>query len=148
MLTLFLFPVDNDRVPRGGKRGNEGIRQVAVAEVTRRGGVSTLDYYDIPSNSWTSAVSYLRAQETFTTGSSSVSLGGKIYLQQNATGRFFRYDPVDNRLDSFSTLLYAQSTAILGNKCFSVTYTDGATTLQWVYNLRNTGTELFRCLVI
>ena len=60
----------------------------------------------------------------------------------------FRFDVGTNTIDQFSTLLYAQGAALLGNKCFSYTFTDGATTLQWVYNLRNTGTEVFRCLII
>ena len=106
-----------------------------------------LDYYDIAANTWVSGVVYGGSQETFTTGTSFADLGGYIYAQKDATGRFFRYSPSDNELIPWSTLMYAQGAALLGNKAFGVSYTDTAT-LQWVYSIRNTGTELFRCLVI
>jgi hypothetical protein len=86
--------------------------------------------------------------ETFTTGSSAVALAGEIYIQKEATGRWFRFNPAGNSLDAFSTLLYTQSTAVLGNKGFSASYTDGATTIRWVYTLLNTSTVLFRCMII
>ena len=113
----------------------------------RGGAGAVLDYYDVAANTWTSGVVYGGSQETFTTGTSYCDLGGYIYLQKDATGRFFRYSPSDNELIPWSTLMYAQGTALLGNKAFGVSYTDTAT-LQWVYSIRNTGTELFRCLVI
>ena len=71
----------------------------------------------------------------------------RLYAQKDATGRWFRFSPSDNELIPWSTLMYAQGAALLGNKAFGVSYTDTAT-LQWVYSIRNTGTELFRCLVI
>lgn len=110
---------------------------------------AVLDAYDIAGNTWVSSIVYNRAQETFTTGSSYTYDGGQyLYIQKDATGRFFRYDFVNQQLDPFSTLLYPQSTAVIGDKSFLNTYTDGGTTIKWVYNLRNTGTELFRCMVI
>ncbi len=113
----------------------------------RGGAGAVLDYYDIAANTWVSGVVYGGSQETFTTGTSVADLGGYIYIQKDATGRWFRFSPSDNELTPFSTLMYAQGAALLGNKAFGVSYTDTAT-LQWVYSIRNTGTELFRCLVI
>ena len=52
------------------------------------------------------------------------------------------------KLDPWSTLTYPQGAATVGDKLFDVSYVDGATTIRWIYHLRNTGTELFRCMVI
>lgn len=115
----------------------------------RGGASSSVDYYDIPSNAWTNALEYLRRGDTFTTGSSwAYSREGYIYAQKDATGRFFRFSPSLNTIDPWSTILYAQSTAVVGDKTFVTEYTEGDTTLYWVYSLRNSGTELFRCLVV
>lgn len=111
------------------------------------GGV--LDYYDIAANTWVSAVTYNRLQETFTTGTSwSYDGANYIYCQKDATGRFFRYDIPGQQLDPWSTLVYPQGAAVVGDKTFMSFYTDGGTTIKWLYQIRNTGTELFRCMVI
>ncbi len=114
-----------------------------------RGGASNaLDIYDIAANTWTSNVVYQRQTETFTTGSCHELVGDYIYSTKDATGRFFRYDVAKQKLDPWSTLTYPQGAATVGDKLFDVEYVDGATTIQWIYHLRNTGTELFRCMVI
>lgn len=113
----------------------------------RGGAGSILDYYDVAANTWTSGVDYGGKQETFTTGTSFADLGGYLYIMKEATGRFFRFSPSDNELIPWSTLLYTQGAALLGNRMFGLSYTDTAT-LQWVYVMRHTGTELFRCMVI
>jgi hypothetical protein len=114
----------------------------------RGGAGSLLDYYDIPSNTWVSGLSYGNRQETFTTGTSCAYEGDYLYIKQNATNRVFKYDPASNTMTAFSTLLYTDGAALLGDKGFDITYTDGGTTLTYIYFIRNTGTELFRCLVI
>jgi len=113
----------------------------------RGGAGAVLDYYDIAANTWVSGVDYGGKQETFTTGTSLADLGGYLYIMKEATGRCFRYSPSDNELIPWSTLLYTQGAALLGNRMFGLSYTDTAT-LQWVYVMRHTGTELFRCMVI
>lgn len=113
----------------------------------RGGAGAVLDYYDIAANTWVSGVAYGGSQETFTTGTQFVDLGGYLYIMKEATGRCFRYSPSDNDLIPWSTLLYTQGAALLGNRMFGLTYTDTAT-LRWVYVMRHTGTELFRCMVI
>lgn len=115
-----------------------------------RGAISsTLDYYDIPSNAWTSAgVTYQRAQATFTTGSSWAEHLGVVYGHKDATGRFFRFDAARNVIDPLAFLNYSQGTAVVGAKTFLFSYMDGATEILWIYNWRNSGTELFRMLLI
>ena len=115
----------------------------------RGGAASTLDYYDIPSNAWTSAVSYPRAAETLTTGSSACYDGGNfLYVQKDATGRMFRYDVVRDEFDGWGQNLYSQSTAVVGNKVWCVNYVDGETTIKYVYMITNTQNAVFRCMVI
>jgi len=114
----------------------------------RGGATSTLDYYDIPSNTWTNDIAYANKQETFTTGTGYAYDSGNIYIKQNATNRCFKYSPSDNEITGFSTLLYTDGGALIGDKGFDISYEDGDTKLIYIYFLRNTGTELFRCLVI
>ena len=115
----------------------------------RGGAVSTLDYYDIPSNTWTNALAYSRAAETFTTGSSACYDGENyIYIQKDATGRLFRFDVTTSELDGWGTNLFTQGAAVVGDKLFCCSYVDGATTIKYVYKVLNTSTALFRCMVI
>jgi hypothetical protein len=115
----------------------------------RGGAVSTLDYYDIPSNTWTSAVAYSPAAETFTAGSSSeYDQGNFIYIQKDGTGRWFRYDLRTDALDGWFTNLYTQGAAVVGDKVWTVTYEDGATTLRWLYQALSTSQIVMRVLVI
>ncbi len=108
-----------------------------------------LDYYDIPSNTWTSIVVYLRAQETFTTGTAyAYTSDGFLYIQQNVSGRFFRYSPSQNTMDAWSTLLYTQGAAAGGDRLFDTSYTDGATTIRYINFLLNTSTVMLRQMVI
>ena len=114
-----------------------------------RGGASNaLDIYDIAANTWISNVVYQRQTETFTTGSAHELVGDYIYSVKDATGRMFRFDVAKQTFDPFTTLTYPQGAATVGDKLFDVEYVDGATTIRWIYLIRNTGTELFRCMVI
>ena len=51
-------------------------------------------------------------------------------------------------MDGWTTMLYTQGAAIVGDTCFDVTYTDGATEIQYVYMSLNTSTVLLRQMVI
>lgn len=113
---------------------------------------AVLDYYDIPSNAWTNGITYLPATETFTTGAAwDVGKNGVLY---NAKGvistapRFFRFNPATQIMASFSTLLFPDSTATLGDKLFTWVFIDGDTTIEYVYYLSQTLTNLFRVKVI
>lgn len=113
-----------------------------------RGGSSALlDYYDIAENKWY-APTYTPQVDTFNTGSCYDYDENYIVIQKENTGRLFRYDIAENRLIPFSTLVYPEGAAVIGDKIWTKSYTDGATTLKWVYKLRSSGNELFRCLMI
>ncbi len=115
----------------------------------RGGATGTLDYYDTAANTWTSGVTYLRSQETFTTGTKyAYASNGYLYVAKEATGRWFRYSPSANTLDAWSTDLYTQGAAVLGDTAFDITLTEGATTIRWIYLLLNTSVVLRRCQVI
>ena len=60
----------------------------------------------------------------------------------------FRFDVAKQKLDPFATLTYPQGAATVGDKLFDASYTDGGTTIRWIYLIRNTGAEMFRCMVI
>lgn len=114
----------------------------------RGGGTSTLDVYDIAENKWINDLPYAMKQETFTTGSSAVDLGGFIYIQKDATGRIYKFDVAKNVLEPFVQSPVPQGTAVVGDKIFMTTYVEGATKVNYLYALGNTRSELTRWLVI
>ena len=114
----------------------------------RGGAGAVLDYYDIAANTWVSAVSYAPATETFTTGSKWVYFGNFIYGQKDATGRWMRYNVTTSDQEGWSTFLYPNSTAIVGNTAFEVIYVDGATQIPYVQMLLNTSSVNLRLMVI
>lgn len=115
----------------------------------RGAGSANLDYYDIPSNSWVAlGTAYVPGVETFTTGTSYDVDDNYIYINKDATGRFFRYNVTQNMMFAWSTLLYPESTAVVGDKMWTKKIVDGDTTIKWVYKMRNNGAELFRCMII
>lgn len=113
-----------------------------------RGGASAaLDRYDIPANTW-SAVTYAPATETFTTGTKWSYNKDRLYIQKEATGRWFAYDFAENAMQPWGTMTYTQGTAVLGDTSFDVTYKDGNTEIDYIYMLLNTSTVLLRQMVI
>jgi len=106
-----------------------------------------LDRYDIAANSW-AAVTYSPAVETFTTGTKYALHGGIIYIQKEATGRWFAFDVARAEMFPWSTMLYPQGAAILGDTAFDVLYKDGSTEIFYVYMLLNTSNVLLRQMVI
>ncbi len=106
-----------------------------------------LDRYDIAANSW-SAVTYSPATETLTTGTKYTYKGDYLYIQKDATGRWFRYDFPRASMDGWNTMLMTQGTAIVGDTSFDATYTDGATKITYVYMLMNTSTVHLRQMII
>lgn len=113
-----------------------------------RGGASTaIDRYDIALNTW-AALTYAPATETFTTGTKYEYIGDRLYIHQNATGRWFAFDFTENAMLPWSTMLYSQSTAVIGDTAFGVTYRDGATEVNYIYMLLNSSSILLRQMVI
>lgn len=112
-----------------------------------RGSSTSLHRYDIALNKWED-ITYLRQSEIFNSGTSYDYDNGRIYIQQNATGKFFYYDVAGNQLIPWSFDLYPQSSARPGDKMFTVAYNDGSgDTITWVYYLGNNTTILRRCMV-
>lgn len=113
-----------------------------------RGGASAaLDRYDIALNTW-ATLTYSPATETFTTGSKYVYHENFLYIQQNATGRWFRYDIARFEMDGWNTMLFPQGAAVVGDTAFDVIYVDGSTSIFYVYMVLNTSTVNLRQMVI
>lgn len=113
-----------------------------------RGGASAaLDRYDIAANSW-AALTYAPATETFTTGTKYAYNKDRIYLTKEATGRWFYFDIAEQAMHGWTTVLYTQGAAIVGDTAFDVTYKDGATEIEYIYFVMNTSTILYRQIVI
>jgi hypothetical protein len=106
-----------------------------------------LDRYDIAANSW-SAVTYSPATETLTAGTKYAYKGDYLYIQKDATGRWFRYDFPRASMDGLNTMLTTQGAAIVGDTSFDVTYADGATKITYVHMLLNTSTVHLRQMII
>jgi len=122
-----------------------------------RGGAATsLDILDIAgaaTGSWTNGATYGNITTgPATTGAGLVyngatQLGQFAYLCLNGSTTFYRFNCATRMLNQWTQLRYGQGTAVLGNKMAMTTYIDGATKVGFVYTLRNTGTELFQCLI-
>jgi hypothetical protein len=114
----------------------------------RGGGSASLDYYDIPSNTWVSGITYAPLTETFTTGTKYVQTGNFLYIQRDGTGRWFRYNFVTSEMDPWNTMTYTQGTTIVGDTAFDVDYIDGATSIKYIYMILNTSSVMLRQMVI
>lgn len=114
----------------------------------RGGGAVTLDYYDIALNTWVSGLTYAPATETFTTGSKYAYFNDKLYIQKDATNRWFELDIAEQGMMGWTTMQVVQGAAIVGDTAFDATYYDGATEIHYVYMLMNTSTLMYRQMVI
>lgn len=113
----------------------------------RGAGGALLDAYDIAANSW-AAVTYSPAVETLTTGTKWAYNGNAIYIEKEATGRWFRYDVARQSMDGWATTAYTQGAAVLGDTVFDASFIDGATKIPFIYFLLNTSTVMLRMMVI
>lgn len=128
---------------------NESILLNGKRIYSFRGNAATLDTYDIPANTWNNAVSYSPGLATFAAGSKySIINGRHIWIQKDATNRFYRFDPVKYEMDPGAQFLYPQGAAVAGDTCFDVSYTDGATTITWLYMILNTSQVMLRMMLI
>lgn len=106
-----------------------------------------LDRYDIAANTW-SAVTYAPAAETFTTGTKYALVGGDLYIQKDATGRWFKFHFATSEMDGWGSWTYPNGTAVVGDTAFDVVYQDGATSIRYVYMILNTSTVMGRQMII
>jgi hypothetical protein len=114
-----------------------------------RGGASNvLDYYDIAANTWVNSIVYGPAFETFTTGTRYSYNGNFLYIQKDATHRFYKYSFVTSELLPFAQLQYPSGGARVGDCMFDVIYKDGATKITYIYNLINNSAVMARIMVI
>jgi len=111
------------------------------------GGATALHRYDIAGNTW-ATITYSPAVETFTTGTKYSLQDDNLYIQKEATGRWFAYNFPRSEMLPWSTMLYPQGAALVGDTAFYAIYKDGATTVRYVYMLLNTSTVLLRQMVI
>lgn len=109
---------------------------------------SVLDYYDIALNTWVSGVTYAPNAEVFGAGSKYVYHDNFLYIQKDATGRWFRYNFVTSEVDGWSTMLYPSGAAVAGDTAFDAVYRDGATHIEYVYMLLNTSQVMLRQMII
>jgi hypothetical protein len=107
-----------------------------------------LDYYDIALNTWVSALTYSPAVEIFSTGTKYTYLNDKIYIQKDASNRWFEFDIAEQSMMGWNTMPVVQGAAIVGDTCFDATYYDGATEIHYVYMLLNTSSSMYRQMVI
>ena len=114
----------------------------------RGGATAALDYYDIPTNTWVSTVNYSPGTETFTTGTKWIYRGNYLYMQKEATGRWFRYDFVSSAVDPINTMTYPQGAAAVGDTAFDIVYKDGTTEIVYLYMILNTSTVMLRQMLI
>ena len=114
----------------------------------RGGAANSLDMYDIAATTWVSAVDYGGRGETFTTGSSSTTFDGNIYIAKEATGRLFKFDVAQHTLGGLTTNLHPQSTATDGGKLLVIPYVDGSTKLPYLYVLQHTRVEMLRMMLV
>ena len=110
-------------------------------------GTGAMHRYDIAGNTW-QTVTYSPSSETFTTGSKYALHNGVLYIQKDATGRWFAFDFARSELFPWGTMLYPQGAAIVGDTAIDVIYRDGATDILYVYILQNSSQVLLRQMVI
>ena len=127
---------------------NESAIMVGRYIYSFQGAATTnLHRYDIAGNTW-ATITYAPAVETFTTGTKYAVNKGIIYIQKEATGRWFQFDFARSTMDPFGTMLYPQGAALVGDTAFDVIYKDGSTEIPYIYMLLNTSTVLLRQMVI
>ena len=114
----------------------------------RGGAGALLDRYDIAANTWENALAYAPATETFGAGTKLAYNGDYLYLQKDSSSRWFRYDFAQSAMDGWTTMLYPQGAAVVGDTAFDVTYRDGNTEIVYIHMLLNSSAVNLRQLVI
>ncbi|TXI86921.1 MAG: hypothetical protein E6Q36_08380 [Chryseobacterium sp.] len=113
----------------------------------RGGGTNTLDAYDIAANTWISGLPYGFQTETFTTGSSSCDYKGNIFIQKEATTRFFRFSVDEWSMQSLAQHFWAQGATVTGNKMALLIFSDTGE-LPILFSMGHTTTDMYRLMLI
>jgi hypothetical protein len=110
-----------------------------------RGGITNqFDTLDITTEKYIYGMVATGIPETFTTGSMFAYDGAdSIYAHKDATGRVYKYDCITGKTTQAGTIPYGHGVAIIGNRMEIINTTDG---FSYLYMLRHTGTEFWRCL--
>jgi len=111
------------------------------------GATAALHRYDIAGNTW-ATITYSPATETFTTGSKYTYHDNFLFLQKDATGRWFRFNFVTSEMDGWTTMPDPNGAAVLGDTSFDITYFDSPTEIEYIYILLNTSTVVLRQMII
>lgn len=114
-----------------------------------RGGAAAsgpLDYYDIALNTWVSGTPYAPAAETLTSGTKYVYAGGYLYIQKDATGRWFRYSFAENSMVGWSVNVYPGGAAVLGDTAYDVV--EPETGIRFIQYILNTSLVVMRCMIV
>jgi hypothetical protein len=112
----------------------------------RGGAGALLDYYDIAANTWVSGVTYSPGTETLTTGAKYVYSGDYLYVQKDATGRWFRYSFAQQSMDGWSVNVYPSGAAIVGDTAYDVV--EPETGIRFIQYALNTSNIVMRCMIV
>jgi hypothetical protein len=111
----------------------------------RGGGLTTADILDLRKEVWEYGNFFSPQSETLTTGSMYTYDGQDIiYFTKDATGRIYSYDINTHKISNAGTIPYGMGAALIGNRMEVIETADG---LKYLYVMRHSGTEMFRCLI-
>jgi hypothetical protein len=105
---------------------------------------SSLEVYDIRTNTWEYGLFTAGYGEGISTGTMWAYDGDRAYFQKDATGRIYYYDFVKNQVVPFATIPYGMSTAVAGNRMEIIRTEDG---LKYLYIMRHSSNEMWRTLI-
>lgn len=111
----------------------------------RGGGSAIIDVYDLPTNAW-SALTV--GAETFTTGSMWAEMSGSLYVQKDATGRWFEFKAQEGKIKPFAFhgSSYASGAAILGDRSWAFEFVEDNVEVATVYGWLSTSATLVRII--
>lgn len=107
-----------------------------------------LDFYDIPSNAWTSNIDYSPKNDTWGTGTSYVYNKNFIYIHQNNGGRWIRYNLATRNTDGWHNTAYPQPSSTNSEKAFYYVYKDGGTEIPFIYFMLHGTNVMLRSIII
>lgn len=111
-----------------------------------RGGASAIvDVYDLITNGWSALTVGV---ETFTTGSMWAEMSGSLYVQKDATGRWFEFKAQEGKIRPFAFhgASYTQGAAIVGDRSWAYEYVEDGVEVAIVYGWLNTSATLVRII--